>query len=451
MSWDEGDTWETIIDDYEYNEAPPANLKLGFTAGTGGSTNIHAIGNLTVNLPVDLRTTLVEAPAGTYERGDTISYRYTVVNNGPNDSYNTLLENTIPIGLTGIENLTWSLTSTHGSSSSGTGSNFASITVGIPAGETVTVTATGTIGASIINTTNLNHTITATPESAAKDPSPGDARVAVSITTDAPTAAQAALQKILAYVSSQGASAAPSVDDYDEAGITGVANDTLAAINDVMARSGVTTDTGVQAVVDSIATVVSYATSGGSTTIPDASDYTRAAISGVNSTNLARVNLAVAGSGLTTLAEIRTFVEHLLAPQGGGSATRPAQRTVASVTVEDNSVAARLRVLESELARLRAQLQQLKGDSHSVSTTTRLLPVRDLTGGMTGEDVRALQELLIAQGYDIPAGATGYFGSQTRAALARYQADHSIAPAQGYFGVRTRTQMENTQVPGRWW
>ena len=63
---------------------------------------------------------------------------------------------------------------------------------------------------------------------------------------------------------------------------------------------------------------------------------------------------------------------------------------------------------------------------------------RDLTIGSTGADVTALQNWLINKGYAIAAGATGYFGAQTQAALAKYQAAKSISPAAGYFGPITR-------------
>ena len=67
---------------------------------------------------------------------------------------------------------------------------------------------------------------------------------------------------------------------------------------------------------------------------------------------------------------------------------------------------------------------------------------RDLTLGASGSDVVALQTLLITQGFSIPAGATGYFGAQTKAALTSYQAAHSIVPAAGYFGPITRGSID---------
>jgi peptidoglycan hydrolase-like protein with peptidoglycan-binding domain len=74
----------------------------------------------------------------------------------------------------------------------------------------------------------------------------------------------------------------------------------------------------------------------------------------------------------------------------------------------------------------------------TTTTTTSATFTRDLTVGSTGADVTALQTWLIAKGYSIPAGATGYFGAQTKAALAAYQAANAITPAAGYFGPITR-------------
>lgn len=67
----------------------------------------------------------------------------------------------------------------------------------------------------------------------------------------------------------------------------------------------------------------------------------------------------------------------------------------------------------------------------------------DLTIGSTGADVTALQTWLIGKGYSIPAGATGYFGTQTQAAVAAYQAANGISPAVGYFGPITRAHVNS--------
>jgi hypothetical protein len=77
--------------------------------------------------------------------------------------------------------------------------------------------------------------------------------------------------------------------------------------------------------------------------------------------------------------------------------------------------------------------------------------VRDIELGMTGDDVKSLQTLLIAQGYSIPAGATGFFGAQTKDALSKYQSEHGISPAIGYFGSVTRAEMKGRGLSGLWW
>ncbi|MFA5744722.1 MAG: peptidoglycan-binding protein [Candidatus Paceibacterota bacterium] len=70
-------------------------------------------------------------------------------------------------------------------------------------------------------------------------------------------------------------------------------------------------------------------------------------------------------------------------------------------------------------------------------TTSSYTYTKNLTIGSTGADVTALQNFLIGNGNTIAAGATGYFGAQTKAALAAYQAAKGITPAVGYFGPIT--------------
>jgi hypothetical protein len=78
----------------------------------------------------------------------------------------------------------------------------------------------------------------------------------------------------------------------------------------------------------------------------------------------------------------------------------------------------------------------------SSTTGSSIAFTRDLDLGATGPDVTTLQQLLIAQGYVIPAGATGYFGAQTQTALIQFQTAKGITPAAGYFGSATRAVME---------
>ncbi|MEN9341988.1 MAG: hypothetical protein RIQ54_244 [Candidatus Parcubacteria bacterium] len=74
-------------------------------------------------------------------------------------------------------------------------------------------------------------------------------------------------------------------------------------------------------------------------------------------------------------------------------------------------------------------------DSSGVIFTT------NLTVGSRGAQVSSLQKFLAAQGFIDASFVTGYFGSLTRNALARFQAANGITPASGYFGPLTRAQI----------
>lgn len=56
-------------------------------------------------------------------------------------------------------------------------------------------------------------------------------------------------------------------------------------------------------------------------------------------------------------------------------------------------------------------------------------PTTSVAYGQTSADVTALQNFLISQGMSIPAGATGYFGDQTKTALTQWQNSHGITGA----------------------
>ncbi len=63
---------------------------------------------------------------------------------------------------------------------------------------------------------------------------------------------------------------------------------------------------------------------------------------------------------------------------------------------------------------------------------------QNLSFGMSGNDVSALQRFLIAGGFLKILAPTGYFGHLTRAALGAWQASVSISPPTGFFGPISR-------------
>lgn len=105
--------------------------------------------------------------------------------------------------------------------------------------------------------------------------------------------------------------------------------------------------------------------------------------------------------------------------------------------------------LQAQIQSLLAQITALQNLLSSGQTPSQSCSIfnRNLTIGHTGAEVTNLQNFLIDRGYNIPAGATGYFGGQTRQAVARFQADQGIGPAVGYFGPLTRGRIQNLCTP----
>lgn len=131
--------------------------------------------------------------------------------------------------------------------------------------------------------------------------------------------------------------------------------------------------------------------------------------------------------------------------EGGSSSHR--RSTTSQVNI--------LFVLLSRLQELLRELVALGGTVPPEAMQYLNMPIsrtdiylRNLTVGDDGGDVLALQNFLIAQNKGPAAqalaahGATGYFGSLTRAALAEYQAALAIDPAVGYFGPVTRGHIQ---------
>lgn len=73
---------------------------------------------------------------------------------------------------------------------------------------------------------------------------------------------------------------------------------------------------------------------------------------------------------------------------------------------------------------------------------------QNLAPGSQGADVVALQQWLMANGFSIPAGATGYYGDQTKAAVAQWQqqAGFDTAGNPGYFGPRSMAFVSNQKA-----
>jgi hypothetical protein len=105
-----------------------------------------------------------------------------------------------------------------------------------------------------------------------------------------------------------------------------------------------------------------------------------------------------------------------------------------AVPVSAQTTDPRIAALLAQIQVLQAQIAAMKGGVTAFFTA-------DLSVGSRGADVTRLQSFLIEHGNAIPAGATGYFGEQTRMALAAFQGANNISPAAGYFGNITRAKV----------
>ena len=94
-----------------------------------------------------------------------------------------------------------------------------------------------------------------------------------------------------------------------------------------------------------------------------------------------------------------------------------------------------------------AQAPALSGSSGNTAPPCSF--TRALYKGLSGNDVSCLQQWLLTNGYSIPAGATGYFGTQTMTVVAAWQRAQGVYPAAGYFGpLSQRTSLSGTIVTG---
>jgi len=100
--------------------------------------------------------------------------------------------------------------------------------------------------------------------------------------------------------------------------------------------------------------------------------------------------------------------------------------------------------LLAQIVALQAQLQTLQGGSSTVSTADKCSFTRSLTVGSRGDDVTCLQKYLTSAGhYTYSGGATGYFGSITRTAVAAWQSANGVSPTAGYFGSISRAKYDS--------
>ena len=98
-----------------------------------------------------------------------------------------------------------------------------------------------------------------------------------------------------------------------------------------------------------------------------------------------------------------------------------------------------------QIIALLQQLLAFKRGGGAVNSCVNAKPV--LSTGSRGVEVKALQSFLIAKANGsaakklAAAGATGYYGQVTKAALTEYQKSVGITPASGIYGKATATKI----------
>lgn len=131
----------------------------------------------------------------------------------------------------------------------------------------------------------------------------------------------------------------------------------------------------------------------------------------------------------------------------------PIAHAATLTTAQVQSILSLLSSFGADSATIASVNAALTGTAAPAPTTpgaTSCVFSRSLTIGSQGADVTCLQQALINGGFSIPAGATGYFGTQTRTAVASWQSSKNIAPAVGYFGPISRAafNLGGGSVPG---
>jgi hypothetical protein len=150
-----GDPYQTLFSNVAFPYPAPANLSVGFSGSTGGSTNNHELQGLAAATPDDLQVTM-SGPATVLE-GTPVTYTLTLTNNGANaiDAANSpTLTDSLPTAITGV---TWTCTPSAGASCAASGAgNLDQSGLTLPSNASVTYTITGILAPTTCGTIVTN-------------------------------------------------------------------------------------------------------------------------------------------------------------------------------------------------------------------------------------------------------------------------------------------------------
>lgn len=159
----------------------------------------------------------------------------------------------------------------------------------------------------------------------------------------------------------------------------------------------------------------------------------------VDRLNQAMVNFTPGYNGINALSIVINPV--LGGAQGGGSVAEQIENLIAMGKTEV------VKEVQTQWS-IAPTSPQVLPTVPSVPKTASVF-TRTLTAGMTGQDVKALQEYLNAQGFLVALTGNGskgkeidYFGPGTKKALAAFQKKNGISPSVGVFGPKTKAFIE---------
>lgn len=142
------------------------------------------------------------------------------------------------------------------------------------------------------------------------------------------------------------------------------------------------------------------------------------------------VGLAATPASALTFGEMQAQVQELLS-------------RVAALTAQMN-------ILKAQGGNESASTPSITGTVSSSGYTHRVCALlqRNLSHGMSGDDVRSMQEFLQSEGF-LKATPTGYFGALTGQAIAQWQAREGLSPV-GAFGPMSRERIKAWCGGGGW-
>lgn len=124
------------------------------------------------------------------------------------------------------------------------------------------------------------------------------------------------------------------------------------------------------------------------------------------------------------------------------------QKRVEEIKAKIESIRVQMVSLEKEMMTLKKELAGYNGVVFDVKEKEKIEKEKikaqffkdDLVVGSRGEQVKALQEILIKKGFLSEGNSTGYFGMMTKEAVRKFQMEKGIDPV-GMIGPMTREKL----------